>query len=99
MQQTARTTPRSCGDSSKERSRAMREGKSAGRRAVRLKPATAACAALGVLALGAAGCGSSTPASSGSSKTVTLNFWSAYNETDGESAAMAHVVIPQFEKE
>jgi multiple sugar transport system substrate-binding protein len=66
---------------------------------VRLKPATAACAALGVLALGAAGCGSSTPASSSGSKTVTLNFWSAYNETDGESATMAHVVIPQFEKE
>ncbi|HUA40383.1 MAG TPA: extracellular solute-binding protein [Streptosporangiaceae bacterium] len=76
----------------------MREGKSAGQRAVRLKPATAACAALGVLVLGAAGCGSSAPASS-SSKTVTLNFWSAYNETDGESAAMAHVVIPRFEKE
>lgn len=56
----------------------MREGKSAGRRAVRLKPATAACAALGVLALGAAGCGSSSPGNS-SSKTVTLNFWSAYN--------------------
>jgi multiple sugar transport system substrate-binding protein len=76
----------------------MREGKSAGRRAVRLKPATAACAALGVLVLGAAGCGSSSPTSSGS-KTVTLNFWSAYNETDGESATMAHVIIPRFEKE
>lgn len=76
----------------------MREGMSARRRAVRLKPATAACAVLGVLALGAAGCGSSSPASSGS-KTVTLNFWSAYNETDGESATMAHVVIPRFEKE
>lgn len=77
----------------------MREGKSARRRAVRLKPATAACAALGVLALGAAGCGSSSPASSSGNKTVTLNFWSAYNETDGESATMAHVVIPQFEKQ
>lgn len=76
----------------------MREGKSARRRAVRLRPVTAACAALGVLALGAAGCGSSAPASA-KSKTVTLNFWSAYNETDGESSTMAHVVIPQFEKE
>jgi multiple sugar transport system substrate-binding protein len=76
----------------------MREGKSAQHRAVKLRPAAAACAALGVLALGAAGCGGSSPASS-SGKPVTLTFWSAYNETDGESATMAHVVIPQFEKE
>jgi multiple sugar transport system substrate-binding protein len=76
----------------------MREGKSVSQRAARLRPATAACAALGVLALGAAACGSSSPSSSGS-KTVTLTFWSAYNETDGESATMAHVVIPKFEKE
>jgi multiple sugar transport system substrate-binding protein len=76
----------------------MREGKSAKLRAVRLRPATAACAALGVLALGAAACGSSTAASSGS-KTVTITFWNAYNETDSEASTMAHVVIPKFEKE
>ncbi len=76
----------------------MREGKSARQRAARLRPATAACAALGVLALGAAGCGGSSSGSSSGSKTVTLTFWSAYNETDGESATMAHVVIPKFEK-
>ena len=76
----------------------MRESMSARRRAVRLRPATAACAALGVLALGAAGCGSSGPAAS-SSKTVTLTFWNAYNETDAEASTMAKVVIPQFEKE
>jgi multiple sugar transport system substrate-binding protein len=76
----------------------MRQGTSARRRAVRLRPATAACAALGVLALGAAGCGSSGPAAS-SSKTVTLTFWNAYNETDAEASTMAKVVIPQFEKE
>jgi len=76
----------------------MREGKSA-RRARRFRPATAACAALGVLALGAAGCGSSSSGGSSGSKTVTLTFWSAYNETDGESATMAHVVIPKFEKQ
>ena len=63
-----------------------------------VRPATAACAALGVLALGAAGCGSSGPAAS-SSKTVTLTFWNAYNETDAEASTMAKVVIPQFEKE
>lgn len=76
----------------------MRESISARRRAVRLRPATAACAVLGVLALGAAGCGSSGPAAS-SSKTVTLTFWNAYNETDAEASTMAKVVIPQFEKE
>jgi multiple sugar transport system substrate-binding protein len=76
----------------------MRQGISAQRRAVRLRPATAACAALGVLALGAAGCGSSGSAAA-TSKTVTITFWNAYNETDSESSTMAHVVIPQFEKE
>jgi multiple sugar transport system substrate-binding protein len=77
----------------------MREGNSA-RQAVRLRPATAACAALGVLALAAAGCGGSAPSGSASSgKTVTIVFWNAYNETDSEASTMAHVVIPKFEKE
>src|SRR5580698_8179990 len=76
----------------------MREGTASRWRAVQVRPAAAACAALGVLAFGAAGCGGSSPASS-AGKTVTLTFWSAYNETDGESATMAHVVIPKFEKE
>jgi multiple sugar transport system substrate-binding protein len=75
----------------------MRVGKSAQLRAVRLRPATAACAALGVLALGAAACGGSTSAGSGN-KTVTITFWNAYNETDTEASTMAHVVIPKFEK-
>ena len=76
----------------------MREGTSARRRAARLRPAAAGCAALGVLALGAAGCGSSAPAST-ASKSVTLTFWNAYNETDSEASTMAKVVIPQFEKQ
>jgi multiple sugar transport system substrate-binding protein len=75
----------------------MREGRSA-RRAVKLRQTTAACAALGVVALGAAACSSSTPSASGT-KTVTLTFWNAYNETDQEASTMAHVVIPRFEKE
>jgi multiple sugar transport system substrate-binding protein len=82
----------------------MREGKSARQWAVRLRPATAACAALGFLALGAAGCSSSSPASSASSTSsggasATITFWNAYNETDTEASTMANVVIPQFEKE
>jgi multiple sugar transport system substrate-binding protein len=75
----------------------MRQSTSARHRAARLRPAAAACAALGVLAFGAAGCGSSAPAAS--SKPVTLTFWNAYNETDAEATTMAHVVIPQFEKQ
>jgi multiple sugar transport system substrate-binding protein len=79
----------------------MREGKPARRRAMRLRPAIAACAALGVLTLGAAGCSSSSSGSSdgSGSGTVTLTFWNAYNETDSEASTMATVVIPQFEKE
>ena len=79
----------------------MREGRPARRRAMRLRPAIAACVALGVLTLGAAGCSSPSSGSSGGSGsgTVTLTFWSAYNETDSEASTMATVVIPQFEKE
>jgi multiple sugar transport system substrate-binding protein len=76
----------------------MREGTSSRWRAVRVRPAAAACAALGVLAFGAAGCGSSAPAST-AGKTVTLTFWNAYNETDSEASTMAKIVIPQFEKQ
>lgn len=75
----------------------MRESKSA-RRAVRLRHTAAAGAALGVLTLSAAACGSSAP-SAGPTKNVTLTFWSAYNVADSEASTMAKIVIPQFEKE
>ena len=78
----------------------MREGTSGPWRLARLRHATAACAALGLFALGAAACSSSaTPSTGSAGKTVTLTFWSAYNETDSEASTMAKVVIPQFEKE
>jgi multiple sugar transport system substrate-binding protein len=76
----------------------MRERQSA-RRAVRLQRSTAACAALGLLALGAAACGGSSPSSSSTKKTVTLTFWSTYNTTDQENSTFVNTVIPQFEKE
>jgi multiple sugar transport system substrate-binding protein len=76
----------------------MRERHSA-RRAVRLQRSTAAGAALGLLALGAAACGSSSPSTTASKKTVTLTFWSTYNTTDKENSTFVNVVIPQFEKE
>ena len=63
--------------------------------------AAAACVA-GCTALTLAACGASTPAASSaatSQKTVTIQFWSAYNTTDAEASTMAKVVIPQFEKE
>jgi multiple sugar transport system substrate-binding protein len=76
----------------------VKKDMSAGRRAARLRPATAACAAVGAIALWATGCSSSGPTAS-AGKPVTITFWNAYNETDAESSTMAHVVIPQFEKE
>jgi multiple sugar transport system substrate-binding protein len=62
----------------------------------------AACA-VGCAALALTACSSSSPSSTSSSpapaKTVTIQFWSAYNTTDAEASTMAKVVIPQFEKE
>jgi multiple sugar transport system substrate-binding protein len=52
-----------------------------------------------VLALAACGSSGSTSATVTSPKTVTIQFWNAYNTTDAESSTMTKVVIAQFEKE
>ncbi len=60
------------------------------------------CAALALTACSSSSSSSSSPSSTSSSsaaKTVTLQFWSAYNTTDAEASTMANVVIPQFERE
>ena len=67
------------------------------------RPGLAACA-VGCAALALTACSSSSSSSSSTSsaaaaKTVTLQFWNAYNTTDAEASTMANVIIPQFEKE
>ena len=69
-----------------------------------IRPGLAACAVgCAALALTACSSSSSSPSSTSSSaaagKTVTLQFWNAYNTTDAEASTMANVIIPQFEKE
>lgn len=43
--------------------------------------------------------GTSTSQSAGSSASVTIQFWNAYNTTDAEASTMQNVVIPAFEKQ